>query len=58
MYGEKGPSNGCYVNYPDVDLNNWEELYYSKNYPRLQLTKQQWDPNNIFYHAQSIRLPK
>lgn len=57
MYGENGPSNGCYVNYPDVDLKNWEELYYSKNYPRLQLTKKQWDPNNIFHHAQSIRLP-
>ena len=62
MYGEDGPCpdeyfDGCFVNYPDVDLSPWQELYYGENYPRLQQVKQQWDPHNIFNHQQSIELP-
>lgn len=59
MYGANGPVpdgrlDGCYVNYPDVDLPNWQTLYYKENYPKLQRVKQTWDPLNIFNHAQSI----
>ena len=62
MYGAKGPypdavMDGCYVNYPDVDLEDWPYLYYKENYPRLQRTKAYWDARNIFHHQQSIRLP-
>jgi FAD/FMN-containing dehydrogenase len=62
MYGATGPMpdetmDGCYVNYADVDLVNWQFLYYKHNYPRLQRTKACWDPLNIFWHAQSIELP-
>lgn len=62
MYGPNGPMpdgtmDGCYVNYPDVDLIDWEYLYYKESYQRLQQAKLWWDPNNIFNHAQSIRLP-
>ena len=62
MYGEDGPSSddnvdGCFINYPDVDLKHWQTLYYGSNYPRLQQAKQQWDPLNIFHHRQSIELP-
>jgi FAD/FMN-containing dehydrogenase len=60
MYGKDGPvpdwvMDGCYVNYPDADLDNWQELYYLKSYPRLQKVKADWDPLNIFNHKQSIR---
>lgn len=59
MYGSDGPVpdgrlDGCYVNYPDVDLSNWKTLYYKENYPKLQRVKARWDPLNIFNHAQSI----
>lgn len=60
MYGTSGPlpdgtMDGCYVNYPDSDLKNWEYLYYLDNYPALQKVKARWDPNNIFNHEQSVR---
>lgn len=62
MYGPAGPSpdgivDGCYVGYPDVDLPEWQWLYYKDNYPALQQVKARWDPGNVFSHAQSIELP-
>ncbi|HSY51437.1 MAG TPA: BBE domain-containing protein [Thermoanaerobaculia bacterium] len=48
--------DGCYVNYPDMDLKDWEHLYYLENYPRLQNVKAEWDPHNIFHHGQSVRV--
>ena len=62
MYGERGPVpddvvDGCYVNYPDVDLEDWQHLYYKGNYARLQAVKQRWDPRNVFNHRQSIEPP-
>ncbi|GAA2359670.1 FAD-linked oxidase [Catellatospora methionotrophica] len=58
--------DGCYVNYPDVDLSDpgwntsgtpWTELYFGLNYARLQQVKARWDPTDTFRHAQSVRLP-
>ncbi|MFC5719639.1 FAD-binding oxidoreductase [Streptomyces gamaensis] len=59
-------TDGCFVNYADADLGSarwnasgvpWHELYFRGNYRRLQGAKAQWDPNDVFHHAQSIRLP-
>ena len=52
-----GVTDGCYVNYPDVDLRDWATLYFGPNYPRLQEVKARWDPTDQFRHAQSVRLP-
>ena len=58
-------TDGCYINYPDVDLSDpdfnksdspWHELYYGDNYARLQKVKAKYDPRNFFHHRQSIRL--
>lgn len=59
-----GHSDGCYVNYPDRDLNDpehnrsewsWAGLYWKENYPRLQNIKRTYDPLNVFHHRQSVR---
>lgn len=60
-----GPrTDGCYINYADVDLGDpewntsgvdWTELYYKGGYERLQQVKRQWDPHDVFRHAQSVR---
>jgi FAD/FMN-containing dehydrogenase len=62
MYGPAGPvpdgtMDGCYVNYPDVDLVDWQGLYYQDAYPQLQRAKARWDPLDVFNHRQSIELP-
>jgi FAD/FMN-containing dehydrogenase len=51
---------GCYINYPDKDMLAypfWPELYYGEAglVPVLKSVKKQYDPNNIFHHAMSIR---
>lgn len=59
-------SDGALINHPDADLADpawntsgvpWHAMYYSDNYPRLQLVKGRWDPRNVFHHALSIRRP-
>jgi hypothetical protein len=52
--------DGCYYNYPDVDLNLYGSketalrLYFGDNLARLRAVKQRWDPNNYFNSSQSI----
>jgi len=56
-------TDGCYVNYPDLDLSDpawntsgvpWSTLYYKGNYARLRRAKRRWDPRDIFRHGQSV----
>jgi FAD/FMN-containing dehydrogenase len=46
---------GAYVNYPDLDLRDWQVAYWGDNYQRLTRIKQTYDPGDIFHHAQSVR---
>jgi hexose oxidase len=52
--------DGCYYNYPDVDLNDLVgnmgalKLYFGENLNRLISTKKRWDPENYFNHRQSV----
>jgi len=44
-----------YRNYPDINLKNWQHLYYGHNYERLQQVKKTYDPDNIIQHEQSVQ---
>ena len=44
-----------YVNYPDLNFENWQQAYYGKNYERLQQVKKKFDPGNNIRHGQSIK---
>jgi len=44
-----------YRNYPDINFQNWPELYYGNNYKELQAIKGKYDPQNIFRYEQSIQ---
>ncbi|MFV4912414.1 BBE domain-containing protein [Microbacterium lacticum] len=55
---------GSYINYPNTDLSDpaWNtsgmgagEIYYGRNYARLQRAKRRWDPNDYFRHSQSVK---
>jgi len=47
-----GPAS--YVNYCDLDLPNYAAAYWRGNLARLVTVKQQYDPDNLFHHAQSV----
>jgi FAD/FMN-containing dehydrogenase len=48
--------NACYVNYCDLDLRDYASAYWGDNLARLVSVKQEYDPGNLFHHAQSVPL--
>ena len=50
-------SGEAYVNYPDLDLQDYATSYWAENLPKLSQIKAQRDPNNVFKHVQSVPLP-
>lgn len=46
-----------YANYPNVNFPDWQKAYYGASYGRLQELKRRYDPENLFQHKQSVRLP-
>jgi FAD/FMN-containing dehydrogenase len=50
-------SGACYVNYCDTDIADFATAYWGANLARLRQVKAQYDPANLFRHAQSVPLP-
>ncbi len=59
IYGAMRPfmPDASYVNYCDLDLPDYASAYWGDNLPRLMAVKGQYDPQNLFRHAQSVPLP-
>ncbi|MFJ9559401.1 FAD-binding oxidoreductase [Streptomyces fuscichromogenes] len=60
----RGGADGCYINYPDLDMADpewntsgvpWYRLYYRDNYARLRRIKAVWDPRHVFGHDLGVR---
>jgi hypothetical protein len=49
-------SGGAYVNYCDLDLEDWQQAYWGQHLGRLKQVKSAFDPDNVFKHAQSVPL--
>jgi FAD/FMN-containing dehydrogenase len=47
--------NGTYVNWPDIFIKHWPNVYYGTNYQELMRIKNKYDPENAFHFEQSIR---
>jgi Berberine and berberine like len=47
------PGDG-YVNYCDLDLQNFADAYWGANLPRLSAVKKAYDTDNLFHHPQSV----
>ncbi|ARX70020.1 hypothetical protein BVH75_28240 [Bacillus thuringiensis] len=45
---------GDYVNWPDIDIKNWQTSYYGSNFRRLRKVKTMYDPCDVFHFQQSI----
>jgi FAD/FMN-containing dehydrogenase len=44
-----------YCNYPDINFQDYAQMNYGKNYPKLQQIKNLYDPDNLIRHEQSIK---
>lgn len=52
----ENPNYSKYVNFPSCSdqSNSWADQYWGANVPTLEAIKDEWDPENIFNHCQSV----
>ncbi|MPQ43169.1 FAD-dependent oxidoreductase [Clostridium tarantellae] len=48
-------TNGCYVNFADNEISNYEKEFFDGNLSKLKKIKRKYDPLNVFKFPQSIK---
>lgn len=42
------PDMGSYINEADLNEDDWQQVFWGGNYPRLLSIKRKWDPKDVF----------
>ncbi|MFN8660847.1 MAG: FAD-binding oxidoreductase [Thermomicrobiales bacterium] len=50
--------NESYQNFPNREIDDWQQQYYAENLQRLVEVKSVYDPGNVFRNPQSIPVPR
>jgi FAD/FMN-containing dehydrogenase len=48
------PGAGAYINEADFQQENWQEVFYGSNYPKLLAIKKKYDPKGLFYNTIAV----
>ncbi|KAF2790845.1 6-hydroxy-D-nicotine oxidase [Melanomma pulvis-pyrius CBS 109.77] len=48
------PNAGAYINEADFQQENWQDVFYGSNYPKLLAVKKKYDPKGIFYNKIAV----
>ncbi|KAH7392252.1 FAD binding domain-containing protein [Phaeosphaeria sp. MPI-PUGE-AT-0046c] len=48
------PGSGSYMNEADFRQERWQDVFFGKNFPKLDEIKRKWDPENMFYILKGV----
>ncbi|KAK7181175.1 hypothetical protein DPSP01_013762 [Paraphaeosphaeria sporulosa] len=48
------PNAGAYINEADYQQEDWQDVFYGDNYPRLSTIKKRLDPQGLFYNEIAV----
>lgn len=48
------PGSGSYMNEADFRQERWQDVFFGKNFPKLDQIKRKWDPENVFYILKGV----
>jgi hypothetical protein len=51
---ELTPMGSAYLNEADFRQEDWKDVFYGENYPRLESIKNKYDPNHLFYAVTAV----
>ena len=49
-------TTGAYINFPSAELEDYEKEYYGENLYKLKEVKRKYDPYDVFYFPQGIKI--
>lgn len=48
------PGGGAYLNEADWKQPGWQSVFYGAHYPMLEVVKQKYDPDHVFYARTAV----